>query len=314
MLNEKQEYRLYLTADYGDLLRRDNLTDCLSGLRPVLTVLARGFLENCRESGVRDPADLHRYTIAFLKVWLLGEAVSQLEDGTDEALREAATRPLLAEKLQAAADACLLRHLDEQEVRIKSGKFVANDHSLRLRFLLNKIHSWSDSLFYSYNEQSLNAIYFKAIVADALYQGPLTDLVLQLREGDEPFFGLQGNFGYSRHLCLLGIVALYLQRKPSFCQSTPIVMAHFSNYLKKPTRSKDKSERYKSVSALLQQADYRYDGRPLFSLHHLTPSCVKLAVNADWLRHYDLRLVSPDEPLPSGYCRFDDRQLRPDRT
>ena len=77
MLNEYKEYQLLLTEGYGELLRRDNIKNKLSGLRPVLTIIARGFLELCEKEGITDIAEKSSACDNFLKCWLMGEYKKQ---------------------------------------------------------------------------------------------------------------------------------------------------------------------------------------------------------------------------------------------
>jgi len=80
MLNEKREFDLYLTQGYGGSLRTDNLADSLKGIRRVLTVLARGLLDICRENGIAEKGRLD-IAVASLTGLTRSRAASLIDDG-----------------------------------------------------------------------------------------------------------------------------------------------------------------------------------------------------------------------------------------
>ncbi len=288
MLNEKREFDLYLTSGYGGIVFNDTLKDSLSGIRHLFTVLARGFLEVCRENGITEKGERHALTTAFLKTWALG---------TWEADQ---TLPAALHRLfERAAAASLSRYLADNQLPIP---------------VKDRLKDWEGSLFETSKNNSikenLNAVRFKCIVADALIQGPLKNEKLVLRDSASEGFGLQGDFTQRHTEQLLSIVALYLQSKPSDCVSVVLPLANLSHYLHKPT-NKGKDSPYQSVSSFINKAGYAYEGRLLFHLTHPTNGCSKLAVDAKWLTDWDVHLIPADAAIPDGYTCYDDNRLRP---
>lgn len=298
MLDERQAYALYLTRGYGDLLLRVHLSANLSGVRAALTVLARGFLTHCRECGITDKQRLHRYTVAFLKTWMLGERAAVSAERA-----EMAAYPMLLAQMDAAAKVNLIRHMQEHNIALKS------DSRDVAEAIEAKVKSWDNSMFYAYTPHSLNALYFTVLIADALDKGPLQRQQLRLRRCPQQEFGISGHTAPQNRKVLLGIVAMYLQRKAPDSESVAVALVDIANYVGK--RCNKGAGVFGSLVPFIEKGGYTYQGRPLFRLETVTDSCKKLVVDAAWLRDWDVHLASADEPLPAGYMSFDDRILRP---
>ena len=123
MLNEIKEYELYLTKGYGGIIRKKNLQDSLAGIRSALTLLARGFIADCKKEGIFDIAKIHLYTKTFLEVWLVGIAVASENAKTSnktetliEAIKEIKRYKTLSVTLKKADEANLLRHMNHEKI------------------------------------------------------------------------------------------------------------------------------------------------------------------------------------------------------
>jgi hypothetical protein len=333
MLDEKLEYNLYLTKGYEGLLSNENLADSLKGLRRVLTVLARGFLDTCYAEKITDVHKQHIYTVSFLKVWLIGDEVSDIcDDELKDALEEIAKYAKLNKQLKLAKKANLLSHMIENKIKFKSSK--AFDADFCRSFLKKRISSWDKTMFPTGNFSSFNAIYFKGILADAYNRGPLTNSVLLVRCYSCANHGISGDFGEDNYSCMRGpgsagkvyyrnsthkiqksrmafilaIVALYLQGKPDNCEGVPVVWADLSNYIGKPC-NKDKKKVFGSIVPFIQYGGYKYNGRFLFTKERVKDTFNKLTVDSNWLTDYDVHLAPADKPIPKGYVLYDDKDL-----
>ncbi len=288
MLNEKQEFDLYLTAGYGNNVHYATLKDGFKGIRHIFTVLARGFLNVCRENGITEKNTLHTLTIAFLQTWVTGTC------DVDTTLPAA------------------LRHLFERAAAASLSRYLA-DHDSKLN-VNDGISKWEKPLFEkqdgNFVEGNLNAIRFQCIVADALLQDPLKNEKLVLRYQEGTTFGLGGDFEDNHKEQLLAIVALYLQSKPSDCGSAALPLANISHYLGKPTSKGVSDSVYKSVSTFINKAGYTYEERPLFRSTRPSKNCTKLEVDAKWLADWDVHLAPADAAVPDGYVSYDDTRLR----
>ncbi len=318
MLDEKLEYSLYLTKGYGGIIYKNTIKDSLKGIRAILTVLARGFLEDCRDERIESIERKHRYTVAFLKIWLLGDGISLLKDNDPQNdLSEIEKYPLLKERCELAKNACLLSYMEEKG--IKTGSKSNAD------YLRSRIKQWDSPVFPSQDKENekkrpesskstLNAIRFKCIVADALEQGPLKKNVMLIRYSSEWGYGISGLDARSyvdresRMRTLLGIVAIYLLNKPQNCKSANVTIAQISNYLGKPCNEGLESI-YKSVATFIDYGGFAYNNTPLFVKEELANSCTKLTVNAEWLQRFDVHLASADLSKESGYVVYDDEKL-----
>lgn len=311
MLNERLEYNLYLTKGYGGLILGENLKDGLKGIKWVLTLLARGFIDICRENQICDIKTIDTYTEAFLKVWILGEKVSGLNDvKLNETIETMSKNLRLRVQLQNAQKVCLLEHMNRNNIVVK-GK-ITNTDELRFKFLLEKVEKWNEWMFKE-NADSLNAIRFKSVIANAFHNGSLTNKVLLIKKSNSRDFGWQGDKIKENKKYLLGIIVVYLQKKFHDCQTVPITLSDISNYINKNASSKKASKSFDSVSALLSDAGYKYNGSPLFYRSNLLSSKnsgSKLSVNPMWLKDYDVHLMSAEEEVPEGYLCFDDSKIR----
>jgi len=304
MLNEIKEYSLYLTKGYGKLIYNPNLSDKLKGIRAVLTLLARGFLDDCYNDGVDSLETQHWYTVAFLQTWLIGERVTELSDERiNNALNEIRAYPTLQQKLDLAKEANLLDYMIAENIKIKDDKSGSLED-----YLKSRIMAWSSSMFYSSSKQSLNAVYFKSIIADALELGPLTDNVLVYRKKLIADFGSKDKYFRSHMVMLLGVTAVYLQKKNSTQKSVPISLAQISNYLGKPC-NKDSSKVFTSISPFIDYSGYTFLGRPILVKRIMANSCTKLTVDEFWLEHYGIRLVPANTRVLPGYAKFDDTHI-----
>jgi hypothetical protein len=297
MLNEKQEFDLYLTAGYGNNVHYATLKDGFKGIRHIFTVLARGFLNVCRENGITKKNTLHTLTIAFLQTWVTGTC--DVDTTLPVALRHLFER---------AAAASLSRYLAD------NGSKLDVDDGISKLDVDDGISKWGKPLFEKkskkFVEGNLNTIRFQCIVADALLQGPLKNEKLVLRYQEGTTFGLGGDFENNHKEQLLAIVALYLQSKPSDCGSAALPLANISHYLGKPTNKGVSDSVYKSVSTFINKAGYTYEERPLFRSTQPAKNCNKLEVDAKWLADWDVHLAPADAAVPDGYVSYDDTRLR----
>lgn len=297
MLNEIKEYSIYLSEGYCGLIRRDNINDGFKGLRYVLTLLARGFLDDCYKEGIVGINEQHRYTESFLKVWLVGELVSELKDGESviSNVQELSKYPVLKNRLQRAKKANLLSYMDSLNNNSRSNKAK----------LFARIREWSKPIFECDDKQSLNAIYFRNMIADALDQGSLTHNVLVFHSRLKNDY-VSGKRSSEDHFnILLGIVSVYLQSRTENVESVPIVIAQLSNYLGKRC-NKDSNDVYGSISPFIAKSGYSYEGKPILVKRMVGSSITKLTVNSDWLREYDIHLVPANTPLLLGYAKYAD--------
>ena len=301
MLNEYKEYELLLTEGYGGLLRRDNVKNKLAGLRPVLTVLARGFLERLEQNGITDIAEKSAACDEFLKCWLKGEYT--IKPYFNKAV---------CDEFERAKKACLLEFIVSEKMNIRG--LGASDKVTVAEYIDSKISSYSKSMFYSYKENSVNEIYFKAIIADALYKGKLKNQKLVLKD-EGPLYGIFcSTLGAEQIKTLLAVVAICLQHLPRGQYSSNAKLAELSNYINKPTSQKNKrASALSSVAGFVEEGMFSFNGAPIISKTELTGGVVKLKLNRSWLEAFDVRLMDKNEEINNGYIAFLDHDLFPDR-
>lgn len=301
MLNEYKEYQLLLTEGYGELLRRDNLKNKLSGLRPVLTIIARGFLELCAKEGITDIAEKSSACDNFLKCWLMGEYKKQ---------------PFYSEKVCAefekAKKASLIKYIIKEKMNIRGLKCC--DKDTVTKYLNDKIDLWENSMFYSLNENSVNEIYFKVIIADALNKGKLTNQKLVIKN-NLPLYGVFCSLQATEQInTLLAAVAVCLQYLPKgqYCSIAKLVQ--ISNYINKPTAQKNKrASALSSVAGFVEEELFNYNGSPVIRKTTLTSGVVKFVLNRSWLEDFDVKLIDNNQQTEEGYIAFSDHDLFPER-
>ena len=291
MLNEQHEYRLYLTKDYGGLFRRDNIGNGLNGIRHILTILARGFIDLCVQEGVTDVAQQTAFCQDFLICWLNGKYT--LPHDVPRRLQE---------EFATASDCSLLAHIVRNNIKLSEAN------------ICSKISAWKTSMFFSKADNSANAIYFTAIIADALHQGPLTDRVLILKTNTENH-GIVCTPEAVQYLNrVLAMVAVCLQHIPTHQTSGVITNAQLTNYLNISPSRKDKSKSiYTCIAGYVDGNRFTYCNQPILSKQEVIRGVDKKVLNRQWLKDYDVRLVDRDVKVPPNYTVYDDNSLLPKR-
>lgn len=301
MLNEKKEYELLLTDAYGGLLRRDNLKNDLAGIRPALTVLARGFLDVCDKEGVNSIRDKNTLCCEFLKCWIIGSY--NINNAYPEKI---------VDEFKKAKDCSLYKYISNNKMKIRSLK--NSDCETVYNYLSQKIASWDKSMFYSFKENSVNEIYFKAIIADALHKGPLTDKLLVLKN-DKANYGIECSEASLRHLnSLLALVGACLQHLPKGQRCSNVKSVQLSNYINKPTFQKNKrGSVFSGVDGFFDEGHFTYKGTPIITKKELTGGVVKFALDTQWLNDAEVKLVNRGEKIGGQYTAFTDNDLLPKR-
>ncbi len=301
MLNEKQEYQLYLTQDYGNLFRNDNIINGLNGIRPILTVLARGFIDLCMQEGVTDIGEQTALCQSFLTCWL-NEDYTQPHNLPQR----------LQEEFAAASDCSLRKHIVCHSLKKKKAD-VCTEETVS-EALSDKIDMWKKSMFFSAAKDSVNAIYFTAIIADALHKGPLTDKRLILK-ADADNYGIVCTKEAAEHLRqLIAVVAMCLQNLPADQVSSVTKVAQLSNYLNiAPNPQTKRSSHYSCVTGYVENDRFTYRGEPIVSKQEVIPGVVKMVLNSRWLKDYDVHLANRDAIIPPTYTVYDDYSLLPGR-
>lgn len=321
MLNEIWEYALYLSDGYGGLLRKDNLSSGLSGVRDAMTVLARGFLDRCAQCGINDIERRHRYTRVFLKAWTAGADIIAADEDT---MREIEDFPALYHDVAQALRHNLTDHLIQSDITLeffgkeqgpqsgsKKKKVKIKGPDAIKKTMENKAAVWDHSMFSNGQKDSQNQMYYKALIADALNKGPLTNRVLVLRKLDRRF-GLGGKFAEANSAYMLGVVSTYLQTRPDGQTSAPVVMTRLSNYTGLLASSKGAGRI--CLPQVLDASAYTYNGQPLFTKIDITGGNRKLVVNSEWLQDMEVHLEDADEMSSSyAYVRLSDTDIFPNR-
>lgn len=288
MLDERREYELYLTKDFGGLYKRENIKNGLSGIRHILTILARGFLELCDEEGIFDYKKKDSLTQAFLICWLKGEYPScELSFG-------------LEEEFFKAKKCCLLDHIVEGAIKIRKAEGTARAQVLK--YIEDKITAWEKSMFFSVYENSVNEIYFKAIIADAIHKGPLTRKVLVIKK-EQTGFGISADPDALRNIhTLFAVVAVCLQNLPRGQKSATIKMSQLSNQLGRPAYRKKQRDSYLSaVEGYVDHIFFTYKNEPIVYKNEIAGGVVKFILNEKWLNDFDVKLVDCDKKLEANY-------------
>ncbi|MBQ5816408.1 MAG: hypothetical protein IIW33_02985 [Oscillospiraceae bacterium] len=291
MLNEKKEYSLYLKKGYGSLLRRDNLKNDLAGIRQALTILARGFLELCESEGCTSISEKTALCKDFLYCFMTGDC--NLSKDLPIAINH---------EFKKAKNSSILKHIVDNEIKIRSVKDCGK--SAVCEYLHKKMASWENSMFFSLQKNSVNEIYFKSIIADALHKGALTNkrLVLKTTHGIECDGEACENIG-----ALFCIVAACLQNIAEGQCSVAVRLAQISNLLNKPTCKKKKRDSdFACLQGFVEGEHFTYKGSPIITKLSLAGGVVKLCLNEQWLRDADVHLVSADEKIGDGYAAFSD--------
>lgn len=301
MLNEKKEYEFYLTRGYGNLLTKDNMENGLSGLRQALTVLARGFLELLESEGISAISDQDTLCSEFLFCWL----------NERYTLPKIAT-PRIRREFQKAEQCSLLRHIVDNKVKVKD--FGGCDRDTVENAMENKISNWKKSLFFSMSENSVNEIKVKAIIADALFLGPLTNKKLVLRS-DKPYYGIECSDDHVSYIDrLLAIVGACLQRRTEKNKGAVVKMCELSNYLDKPANNKNKrSSPLYSIDGYFSTPYLTYGGNPILTKAPVTAGVLKVFFNEAWLKDHEVRLADAEETVEWPYLALSDFDLLKDR-
>ena len=300
MLNEKKEYEFYLTKGYGKLLTKDNVENGLAGLRHVLTVLARGFLELIETEGINSTEQKDTLCQEFLFCWLTEEYT----------LPKYATKRIAKEFLKAK-ESSLLKHIVTTKIKVSG--FGGTDMADVKAGLNKKVNSWKSSMFFSLSENSVNEIKFKAIIADALILGPLADRKLVVRN-DVAFYGIDCENDHTVYIDnLLAIVGESLKRVSLGQTGAVVKMCELSNYLAKPANNKNKrSSPLYSVDGYF--ADHlTYKGEPILRKERVTGGVVKVFFNQNWLNDLGVRLAPANEKISAPFTAFSDFDLLKDR-
>ena len=299
MLDEKKEYQLYLTQGYGGLLRRDNLKNDLAGIRRAFFVLARGFIALCDREGVCDLNSKHTLCREFLLCWLTGKYDASVY----------APKAIVSE-LEKAAKAALSKHLVDEKIKIKSASGC--DEKAVSEYINKKIGLWDNSLFFSLQKNSANEVYFKAIIADAIHKGNLTDKVLVVKNGGQNY-GIEGKDPSSENLkTLLYIVSEILENLPLGQKTAVVTKAQLSNLVNKPScRKKRRDSAFASLEGFVGSRHFAYKGEPIVIETSLAGGIIKLSVNQKWISDYGVHLADANVVVERGYTAFCDRDLAP---
>lgn len=297
MLNEKTEYALYLTKGYGNLLTKGNIENGLSGLRQVLTVLARGFLELLNSEGITSLQDQDALCAQFLLCWLHEKYT--LPECTTERIKK---------EFQKAQNCSLLKHIVENELKVKG--FGGCERAKVEAALEAKVVSWEKSMFFSLSDNSVNEIKFKAIIADALLAGPLTNKKLVIR-GDKLNYGLECAADHIRYMeRLFAIVGACLQRRSGAGKGAVVKMCELSNYLDRPANNKNKrSSPLYAIDGYFSTRYFTYGGIPILTKTSVSGGVLKVFFNEKWLRDLEVRLVDADRAVAAPYVAFGDTDL-----
>lgn len=297
MLNEITEYELYLTEGYGNLLTKGNVENGLSGLRQVLTVLTRGFLQLLESEGISSLKDQDALCVQFLLCWL-HEKYTMPECATERIRKE----------FQKAKSCSLLRHIVENGLKVKG--FGGCERAKVEAALGAKAASWEKSMFFSLSDNSVNEIKFKAIIADALLAGPLTNKRLVIR-GDKLNYGLACAADHTRYIeRLLAIVGACLQRRSGAGKGAVVKMCELSNYLDKPANNKNKrSSPLYAIDGYFSTRCFTYGGMPILTKTAVSGGVLKVFFNEKWLSDLEVRLVDADRAVAAPYVAFGDADL-----
>ena len=297
MLNEKKEYELYLTGGYGKLLTKDNIENGLSGLRHILTVLARGFLELLDAEGGYSLAEKDALCQEFLFCWI-NEKYTLPEKVSDK----------VAAEFKKAKSCSLLKHIVKNEIKVKG--FGGCEQTAVEKALEGKISAWKKSMFFSLSENSVNEIKVRAIIADALLAGPLTNKKLVIKS-DRLFYGIDCNEKHVEYIdSLLAIVGACLKRLKDGQNGAVVKMCELSNYLAKPTNNKNKrSSPLYSVDGYFSTPYLTYGGAPILRKEAVTGGVVKVFLNENWVNDLGVRLADQNEKVPVPFIALDDFDL-----
>ena len=305
MLNERKEYAYYLnTGKTARLLRCDNLTDGLSGLRRPLTILARGFLSLCEKKELT-MTDTLFCTRTFLNAWLGGD-VSGIREDLPSSIRE---------EIQKASDNSLPKC-------VETFRTTTRLQPEKIQQLLERIESkrldLGRTMFSSYaisRNNDKNRIFGDQVIADALLSGPLKQLYFAVFDPNQTAFAMFPNATDSR----IGraIICWYLQERDVRQQYAIITFSEISNWIDTSANSKGYNADgipKPCISRVRNNPSLRYRDQPLFRSHTLMNNTAKLMVEPQWLADYKACLLHADEISKyqdMGYTVFQD-SLFPD--
>ncbi|MBQ1186705.1 MAG: hypothetical protein IIX54_03350 [Clostridia bacterium] len=300
MLNEKKEYELYLTEGYGKLITRENIKNGLAGLRHILTVLTRGFLELLDSEGITSTEQKDTLCQEFLFCWLTEEYT----------LPKYATIKMKKE-FSKAKEASLLKHIVANEIKVDG--FGGADADTVKKGLNKKVNSWKSSMFFSLSENSVNEIKFRAIIADALLLGPLTDQKIVIRN-DIPFYAIECERKHIAYIdTFLAIVGESLKRVRPGMTGAVVKMCELANYIDKPANHKNaRSAELYSVDGFFA-GHLTYKGEAILRKEVVTGGVVKVFFNQNWLADLGVRLAPASEKISAPFTAFSDFDLLKDR-
>ena len=298
MLNERNEFRLYLCGDRTKMpLRNETTQESLTGIRRPLQVLARGFLEICENEGISAPQSFDACK-AFLYGWICGEAHKD-----HQAL---ALPQTLENECANARNSSFLFYAAE-------GKTQEEQEKLQNAYR-EKALEWYRPAYFSgkvTRENTFNQCYFSYIIADALFFGNLRNERLLVKNTYGLTYGLTGTDDDRK--VALAMVSQYLQLRRHIPDTTnreyiPIVQGEIANWVNiRPKKNGDKS------SVALAISRVRPEWAQELLMEKVTMNCnVKIRIHPGWLETLDVQLV-PDSSITEAhkkaYYIFTDKQL-----
>jgi hypothetical protein len=282
MLNEVREYNLYLSQDRKCIpLRNETTKKNLTGIRRPLQVLARGFLELCKNNDV-SPTQTIAGCKVFLYGWICGEAHKDL-----------ATLKLpksVLDECERARENSFLRYAQKGQ-DADAAQALADAYTKKAR-------SWYQSPYTPKNisrENTFNQCYFSYIIADAICLGDLREQCLVLNRSGDQFYGLSGTDADRK--IALAIVAQYLQLQQVIGnvpnrEFLPIVQGEIGNWVN--VRSK-KSGSNNSVAKSISEV--KLAGTDTLLMEKVLMNCsIKIRVSSTWLTNLDAKLI-PEEDV-----------------
>lgn len=317
MLDEKLEYRSYLSSDTDVAPLRVDSVETGNGLRRPLRILARGFLDNCEELGLELEPRI-RYCKQFLETWLTGEI--------PEGFAMPETHQALWADVQLAKTYSLLFHAKNllRDMKIKNSKNTqaeveqAVDESIKK--LQEKVEDYRLPPYLqndSFSYHDFNQIRLEQVISDALIRKPLRNQCFVFRKSIQCGLAQDGQ----EHLLrvALGIICFYLQTKDETPTSqpqayVPVAQQEIANWLDTYAKSKgcDAKGKWKECVSKAMSVPKLTDGEPLFD-RIVLESGVKVRVNPLWLDLHNARLITEEqiaEYQEKGYEILDDSVLR----
>lgn len=312
MLNEKTEYQALLTNGYEKLLRTDLLCDHLSGIRHALVVLARGFIEKTQECGILSE-EWYIFTNEFLKTWFAGNF------GKNKYQKNISKYPILFADFEKADANNLKDYINGFDENNKK-KFIKNNLKEKHHnnedpigtFFEDKMGFFENSIFSKGETNNSNQIFFKDVIAEAIYRGPLKNEVMiikkqhlllenntfdVLRESKPNLFK---DIIKAQQKKVLAITAFYLKNRNVGQQLALVCKADIANYL---GMSSEEVAKYINRSTII----YKKNERPLFCKVGNTG---KFFVDSQWLADFGIGIVDAQTPISEEFAKITDSYLR----